>query len=354
MSPEGPAMTSRLARVLTDRILRQRAGPRAFDRGERYFADRRVRGLAELEGILVAVVRGRREYRVRLWTEGGDLRHACTCPVGTDNAFCKHGVAVGLTWLHAMKQGDRSPTEAMERVKAYLDTLDRETLVRMLVERAMEDQGLRKALLLRATLSEGGPDLDALRHVIDGAFETGGPVDFAEAWDYARGVSAVVDALRNLLEAAPPDDVKVLGEDALSALERNLGRVDDPRGLLGDLLGALLEIHHDACARARPEPEALARRLFDWQIQTEWDTFLDAAERYADVLGSAGLSAYQRLAAAEWERLVGFDPRERDRSMRLRMFQLVGMLESLVRATGDPGILPQVREAVEKELKRFP
>ena len=42
--------------------------------------------------------------------------------------------------------------------------------------------------------------------------------------------------------------------------------------------------------------EDLAARLFDWAIHSEWETFLDGADRYADVLGDAGLLRYRSLA----------------------------------------------------------
>src|SRR5690348_10515287 len=71
----------------------------SLERGADYVARGRVHGLAHDGEVVVAEVVGRRRYRVRLWVEDGELAYVCTCPVGEDGRFCKHCVAVGLTWV---------------------------------------------------------------------------------------------------------------------------------------------------------------------------------------------------------------------------------------------------------------
>lgn len=38
-------------------------------------------------------------------------------------------------------------------------------------------------------------------------------------------------------------------------------------------------------------------------MESDFDTFSGAADRYADVLGKSGLAEYRRLAAAAWDKL---------------------------------------------------
>jgi len=48
------------------RELKRLASDRSFDRGEVYFNEGRVHVLGDRDGILTAVVRGQKDYQVRL------------------------------------------------------------------------------------------------------------------------------------------------------------------------------------------------------------------------------------------------------------------------------------------------
>ena len=43
-------------------------------------------------------------------------------------------------------------------------------------------------------------------------------------------------------------------------------------------------------------PVALASRLFSWEVDGHWDVFVDAASRYAHVLGPEGVARFRQLA----------------------------------------------------------
>jgi uncharacterized Zn finger protein len=104
---------------------------------------------------------------------------------------------------------------------------------------------------------------------------------------------------------------------------------------MGGLLGQLREIHFEACTIARPEPEALAERLFQSWLQSGWDTFAGAPETYADVLGEAGLAAFRRLAEAEWAQGESAGPEGRLRLGGSKRWRITQIMESLARTTGD-------------------
>jgi uncharacterized Zn finger protein len=84
---------------LTIRRIRSLAGDLWFDRGEAYFEQGRVRDLKEHQGKVTATVAGTHEYNVRLWIHRGEIASSCTCPLGDDEQFCKHCVAVALAWI---------------------------------------------------------------------------------------------------------------------------------------------------------------------------------------------------------------------------------------------------------------
>ncbi len=84
---------------LTEKTLRSLAGDRWFARGRSYKEENRVTNLSLAGDSLSARVVGTQPYRVRLTCNRSRLDYSCSCPVGEDGNFCKHCVAVGLSWL---------------------------------------------------------------------------------------------------------------------------------------------------------------------------------------------------------------------------------------------------------------
>ena len=100
-------------------------------------------------------MQGARPYRVELWIEEDDLEYSCTCPIGADGEFCKHCVAVGLSWTENIEQknskkGKQASGVTIEDVRTYLLGQDKDALVEMLVNRSMEDDRLRQSLFIKA------------------------------------------------------------------------------------------------------------------------------------------------------------------------------------------------------------
>ncbi|MBA3792473.1 MAG: SWIM zinc finger family protein, partial [Rubrobacter sp.] len=122
------------------------AGKRYFERGEGYHRGGHVYSLVEHDGVIVAKVAGTEEYRVSLWAEDG-LAYSCDCPLGMDGAFCKHCVAVGLAWLEEGGEVSEEPV-TMDDVREYLEGREKDELVGIVMEQAMEDERLRERLLL--------------------------------------------------------------------------------------------------------------------------------------------------------------------------------------------------------------
>lgn len=338
-------MSMHLKQLLSSAILRDLAGAASFRRGEEYAADGHVTGLAVDGDRISARVLGTDEYRVGVWVASGALEYDCTCPVGRDGDFCKHCVAVGLVWL-AEESPDgagsrrRKPgaprVVSMEEIRSFLGRQDRATLVDLLVDHAMEDEGLLDRLVLRAAREAvGGPDLARFRAVIERSLYTGEFVDYDSAGGYAGRIADTLEEIPLLLGEGHADAVVELTEYALGQVETAIGYVDDSDGHLGGILERIQEIHLEACTKAPPEPVSLARRLFAVELRSEYGAFHGAAATYATLLGSTGLAEYRRLAEEEWRKLPALGPGADDAQRWGRRFRLTQMMEVLARLGGD-------------------
>lgn len=334
-----------LSDLVNRSTLRERAGERSFERGCEYFSEGCVRRLAEHDGTITAKVVGTRDYRVKLWAENGQLEYSCTCPVGADGGFCKHCVAVGLAWLSPEKsrKGSDGRSVTLNDARAALAAQPKEALVALLMEQAMDDDRLRQKLLLKAAKQGSkGINLETYHKAIDEAVDTGRFVDYHEAYGYAQGIEVAVDSIEDLLKEGHAAEVIELAEHALKAVEEALGSVDDSDGHMGGILERLQELHLAACRKARPAPEILAKRLFEWELRTDFDTFYGAADAYDDVLGDRGLAAYRELAEAEWARVPARTPGERDGFSR--RFRITHIMECLARRNGDAEALITIKK----------
>lgn len=335
-------MASSLADVLSRNLLLQRAGMRSYERGEDYFERDQVRSLAQYEARLTAKVLGTQDYQVQLWVEDGQLMHRCTCPLGAEDIFCKHCVAVGLAWLadssQIQSQAMSRPTQpdtTMQDVRDYLEQQDQQALVELILNRAMEDTDWREQLLMKVAANRSeGPDIDTFERALSNAIVTGGFIDYGEARNYARGIETVVNSVRDLLDKGHADGVVELCEYALPLLEEALNSVDDSNGSVGGLLEEVQQLHHQACEVAKPDPEDLAKRLFWWEMNTAFDTFYGAVDTYADVLEERGTVLYRQLAEAEWERLPALAPGQQGGYDHKR-WRLTRIMEQLAKQSGD-------------------
>jgi uncharacterized Zn finger protein len=100
------------------------AGSRVLSRGQSYYRDRRVQGLAQTQtGGIIAWVHGGQRYATEVDFEQGELISVCTCPYGNN---CKHAVAVVLEYLDHVKKNKEVPrvTEQDKRLVLLRDSAD--------------------------------------------------------------------------------------------------------------------------------------------------------------------------------------------------------------------------------------
>ncbi len=190
------AKSTVLSRLITAKRMRGLAGDVWFARGEAYCANGHVRSLRRDDDTVIAQVAGTHAYRVRLWSDSGELAYSCTCPLGKDGEFCKHCVAVGLAWL---ADSDHSNDAASgENVRSYLSGLTASELVDIIMARADEDEGLYQRLVLRSAKRKkrrGKLDLKVWKRAFDDAVDCGHYVEYGEVGVYVTAIEEVIDSV---------------------------------------------------------------------------------------------------------------------------------------------------------------
>ena len=180
--------------------VRRLASNRSFARGQSYYQEGRVRSIAEHGDTLTAVVRGKKDYRIRLTSGGRKTEYSCDCPMGLDGDFCKHLVAASLAWFDSQIEGGKigrngkQPATA-DDLRAFLERQDKDALVAILASAAMENRNLHERLLLEAARSNpAGVDLTAYRRAIANAMRTNGFIDLSHPYSYLQIAEVYRDA----------------------------------------------------------------------------------------------------------------------------------------------------------------
>lgn len=281
-------------------------------------------------------MQGGDRYRVELAVEEEGIRAACDCPMGASGAFCKHCVAVALALAEgALPDGGRvqAPLPTREDVRAHLTRLPLAELADLLMSAAEADRRLFERLRLLTTTASPDFDTAALRSAIELAVDPGGYIGYRGAPDYFGRVDDAIDSVAAVLSSGRAPEAIELAEHFLEALEEVGGMVDDSDGGLGLALDRLQSLHRDACEQAEVDPAALAERLFEQMLASEWELFYDAVSDYEAVLGEPGLARYAELARAEWEKLPERGPGAAREYGGLR-FRLEHAMEQLAERDG--------------------
>jgi uncharacterized Zn finger protein len=326
---------------INDAVIRRLADAQSYQRGLDYYSHGHVESLEDRDESVRAVVRGNHDYTVTLTADEGVLDYSCDCPVGSDGTFCKHCVAAALAWLNRAVVPARSSGRGKAREVTLADagktlqTEDKDTLVRMVLGWARDDDRLRERLILYAA-RRSGPDTGAaaIRRAFEKAVRVRDFVHYREATGWARGVDDVIDSVEQLLNDGQAAAVIELCESALQSLLGAIQAVDDSDGHFGMLRDRLQDIHYRACREARPDPVELARRLFQWELHSDFDVFYGAVPRYAEILGAKGMKVYRELAEAEWEKVPARTAKQ-ERSEWGQHFRITHIMESLAQASGD-------------------
>jgi uncharacterized Zn finger protein len=259
--------------VITLAEIRSLADLKTFARGKAYFHEGAVSRLDERDGVLRAYVNGTHRYRVELGAgDDDDLAYECNCPVGEDGIFCKHAVAVALSWLentgeevfHADESEPAKPRKTRktyeELIRQYVATLSEDAVRNLLLEAVERDMTLRDKQLFAARAAAA--DLPGMKTAVRQATRISRPLDWREAGAYGDGLMSLADMFRRRLAGPHAAQVVELAELAIAVAEKSLEQIDDSGG---DVMSAIMElaaVHLEACRQTRPDPTKLAERVF--------------------------------------------------------------------------------------------
>jgi len=332
---------SSFSRFLTKKAIRDMTEERFYQRGIYYFVENRVTEIKEYKGQIVAKVQGTQKYTVKFSIVNNFFDYSCDCPVGVDGTFCKHCVAAGLelvanTGKKAKVSGQTKKQEVtMDDIEKYLHKLNKNALVEMLMEQALNDDRLSRILILKTSRQVSGDiDLYEYKRALENAIDIDDFVDYRSAFYYAERVNEIIDSIEDILDEGFAPAVIELTEFGIECLEENFGLVDDSDGGIYPLAKRFQELHLQACEIAKSDPVKLAQRLFNYEMNYEYDIFHGAAQTYDGILGKKGLSEFRRLAKNVWSQILAvkhgktpsYDP------TRLR---ISGIMETLARMDGN-------------------
>ena len=339
-------MSIGLIDVLTLQAIQALADARTFARGTAYFHGGAVGLLDADEYEVRASVQGTQRYRVRLAVgSGAELDYECDCPVGDDGSFCKHAVAVALSWLENAGEevfvpGDKESAKPRkkrkthaEQIREYLETLSESALREWLMEAADRDAGMRDKLLFSAKAGAGS-DIAALKSVVRQATKVSDFVDWRGVGDYANRLGDLAQILDERIDDGNPKLIDLI-EDAIAQAEDALGQIDDSNGVVMPVIMQLREVHERACNHLGPDPVALAERLFRCQTGGDWDTFHSVLPSYARALGDLGLARYRQLVEVAWKKLPALGPEAFRTHFDSDRYRIEHAMEELTALSGD-------------------
>lgn len=341
---------AKLEQLITHAQLRRLAGAAAFERGEDYLAGGSVDRLRQAGERLSVRVMGSEAYQVELWVDGDELGYDCTCPRAADGYFCKHCVAVGLALLDVGNgvsdavepEHKRDPTSS---IREFLEAQPSQYLIDLLMDQVPRNDILSRSLLLQAERASGSVDIvKSFRKAIDSATRIGRFIDWPESGGFSADLDPLADALEELLESGAASALVELAEYAIERLDQALQQVDDSDGEVGGVLERLGALHVRACALAKPDPVALAERLFRYETSSSFDPYYNSVLTYRDTLGPDGIARFRELAEQQWDKIKDKGPDDRQgRDGSPNRFCITHIMENLARVSGDTEALVAVK-----------
>ncbi|MFD2665829.1 SWIM zinc finger family protein [Halomonas halophila] len=332
--------------LLSDRQLIRLAGEAAFGRGVAYYHEGMVVGWHQSGTTITADVEGGERYRVVLELSAQGLDGSCDCPASQGIDFCKHCVAVALSYrTNEAEQARLTEGDATDRIHAYLQQMDKSSLIEALQSLIEHDPILRQQWSLRADAVLGVLDIKTLKKRITAAF----PVNrdlyrYEQVNAYFARAEAVVEQLAEQAPQLPADQCLTLVDYALSRMARALETVDDSGGFRFHCEHILHDLHVRTVRRLDWSPGQLAAYLYDKAFGGSEDSYPPIPDAYAEALGEAGMAAYHACLQRAWDDLPAL-PKESGWMVKYRYIRLRAPLLKLAEADGD---LPAMLALYEK------
>lgn len=277
--------------------LRSLAGDKAYQRGERYFAEGRVRVLQRSANAVDGEVVGTHTYRSSLAWAGGHISYACDCPVGDEGDCCKHVVALSLAVEQATGRRAAMVKTAVSDLSGFLHGQPAAWLADTLLALTRDFPEIQRRLQIQQQLA-GAVDTAALKKSISSLLGRARFMDYRQSREYAHKLQELSGLFRQLLAAGKVGVCVPLCEYALERLFSIYGQSDDSSGAIGGEIHHIGGLYREACSLAAGNAPGLPRRLFKLMLSDEWG--IVQIEDFAGILGPAGVQEWEALLEAAW------------------------------------------------------
>jgi hypothetical protein len=135
---------------------------------------------------------------------------------------------------------------------------------------------------------------------------------WSAANEHGRQMHEAVEILEQAAETEDPAVVFAVTQKAIASALKVIMRADDSSGIIGDACRALLDLHPEVAARAKPPVAKLVDWMIKFQFDNECDYFTVDPVAYARALGELGMASY-RAKLADIEARLGPRPSEEQR-----------------------------------------
>ena len=300
-----------LKELVTRQNLREEAGNVYFERGLDYFKFGQVQKLHVYGTCIEGIVAGSRLYRCSIEADGdGWFSSECNCPLGVEDEFCKHLVALGLAFIN----GSAAPRQVKDKrdkfdLVAFLKARSKEELTALLAEAAK----LHPDLLEFFRMSHLSDDPKSLRlellRKIKRLLQLAEECSYLDCYgdeDYEidRNFEQLRQELGQLTAALKHTSPQLMLELAEYAINEALKRDDDDDDQNGfdELIADILPFYFEAVAKGAGKPLQIAENMLEWETANPWGA-LGRVKFYFNNAPQRIVDAWEKIALKQWEKM---------------------------------------------------
>lgn len=253
-------------------------------RGFEYYRKGRVKDLEQVfDGIWKALVEGSDVYDVKIIIVNDEInKHLCSCPYDLGE-FCKHEIAV-MYAIRGDVRGDISSKEAKpivnkekkirtarEKIEEIVGKFTEQELRGIVIEHALENEKLRRSILLTVPPSGDSlalPSKDSYVDIIRSCMMENADQGFIGYYEAGPASEAAEDLIEKAREYIAKEDYAnafPIGQAVIEAVYPELGSIDDSNGEFGGCIEDAWNILQTIADKV-PPMSALGNELFAYSL----------------------------------------------------------------------------------------
>ncbi|WP_422156141.1 hypothetical protein KV699_04615 [Vreelandella titanicae] len=337
--------------LISDSQLIMLAGDAAFGRGAQYYQQGMVINWDKNGATITAEVEGSELYHVALKLTKRGLTGGCNCPASEGIDFCKHCVAVALAYrAEQAKQVQLVEGDTSDRIHAYLESLDKPSLVETLLTLIENEPVLHQKWSLKADAAFGVLDHKALKKRITAALPINrGLFRYSQVSHYFSKAEAVIEQLAEQVSQLTAEQSLALVDYALARMDKALETIDDSGGFRFHCEHLLHTLHIQTVQRLYWPADKLAGYLYEKSFGGDEDRYPPIPDAYLDVLSKESQDAYHERLQQAWDALPTLSANSKWEE-RYRLIRLRDPLLKRALAAGDlPAILALYQKTTSDE-----